>query len=248
MPVKLIEHRWAQAPCVRIVATTRYGGASAAPYNSLNLGLNTGDQVDFVQANRARLQHELGLAHAPLFVRQVHGSEVLPWQLVKADQSAADGLHCDENGVAIGVLTADCVPLVFCDRKERFVAVVHAGWRGLAQGIVEKAVSILHKSYQVQASEILCWAGPCISQTHFEVGEEVKLQLGGPEQAWQASINKGKWMANLPLLVQSRLALQGISEFVWCGQCTFTNADHFYSYRRDGDTGRQATIAWLQEG
>jgi len=241
--VKLINASWTVPDHIKAVVTTRDGGVSTGPYQSLNLGDHVEDSPDAVSANRHRLCEHLGLIKKPQWLTQIHGTE-----LVKACDDGiaerADACWTDEVGQACIVMTADCLPVFFTDRTGSRVAVAHAGWRGLADGVLEQTLSVFH-----DPSEVVVWFGPAIGPQAFEVGEEVRQQfcefIPESELAFQSSDNAGKWLADIYQLARLRLNRAGVSEIFGEDYCTFTQSDLFFSYRRDGVTGRMASIIWI---
>ncbi|MBZ0104173.1 MAG: peptidoglycan editing factor PgeF [Sulfuricella denitrificans] len=235
---------WPAPANVQAKVTTRYGGASDVPYASFNLGDHVGDDPVAVAANRAALR--AGLPSDPLWLKQVHGRGV-----VAADQAAgvpeADGSFSRQTGRICAVLTADCLPVLFCDQSGTVVAAAHAGWRGLADGVLEAAVN----GMAVEPGEILAWLGPAIGPQAFEVGEDVRQIFMAQDPAAEQAFVPGalprtdKWMADIYLLARQRLEQMGVSRIFGGDFCTHTDIDRFYSYRRDGVTGRIASLIWL---
>lgn len=231
---------WPAPAQVRACVTTRAGGVSEAPFDSFNLGDHVEDSPAAVAENRRRLR--AALACEPAWLRQVHGMDV-----VAADPSCTpqgDASWTSEPGVGCTVLTADCLPVLFCDRAGTRVAAAHAGWRGLAGGVLEATLETL----ALPAQEVLAWLGPAIGPAAFEVGPEVREAFLGqhPEsaQAFAASRNPGRFMADLYQLARIRLAARGITAVYGGGFCTFSDP-RFYSYRRTPRTGRFASLVWL---
>lgn len=242
-----IEPDWPAPARVRAVCTTRGGGVSAGPFAGMNLADHVGDDPVAVQGNRALLRERLGLPAEPHWLSQVHGCAVAR---TEADPRgcAADATVAMRPGEVCAVLTADCLPILLCDCAGTRVAAVHAGWRGLADGIVEAAVARL----ATQPEEILCWLGPAIGKDAFEVGGEVRerfLALGGAaaESVFRPSPN-GRWLADLFSLAGQRLGALGVGRVWGGGLCTYSDATRFYSYRRDGVTGRMASLIWIDPG
>lgn len=235
---------WPAPDNVRSLVTTRHGGVSVAPYVSFNLGDHVGDDPATVSANRMRLRESLPAE--PVWLKQVHGSGIVDADLA-AGVPEADGSVARKAGTVCAVLTADCLPVLLCDRAGTVVGAVHAGWRGLAGGVVEAAVDAMG----TDAAEILAWLGPAIGPQAFEVGEEVRqifmAQDPAAEQAFVAIHSPGshKWLANIYLLARQRLARMGITQVFGGESCTFSDMARFYSYRRDGVTGRMAVLVWL---
>ena len=242
---------WPAPANIKAFSTTRLGGESLPPYNGLNLGDHVGDVSSVVTANRTWLESTLSLPKQPIWLNQTHSIEVVDLAngSLKAEGSppaegslSADGSFTREKGQVCAVMTADCLPLLLTDRAGSFVAAVHAGWRGMADGIIERALA----SIDCDTSNVLAWAGPCISATHFEVGVEVRDQLGGPSTAYRPHADNTKVYADLVALAKQRLVDQGVNEFYSANLCTYADPQHFFSYRRDGITGRMATLIWIE--
>lgn len=234
---------WPAPPNVRAAMTTREGGCSTGPYASLNLGQRCGDDAVAVTRNRARLMRALGLPREPQWLDQVHGCTVL--QAPFDGSAEADGIWTQAPLTPCAVMTADCLPVLFCDVGGEVVAAAHAGWRGLAGGVLEAAVAAL----PVPPSTLLAWLGPAIGSTAFEVGPEVRAAFIERHAAARAAFTPGRrpdsFMADLYALARLRLADAGV---VWVGGgdcCTHTESQRFFSYRRDGVTGRMAAMVWL---
>ncbi len=235
---------WAAPPNVRAVTTTRTGGYSKPPYQSLNLASHVGDRSDAVRANRRWLKDALQLPSEPIWLRQVHGTRIVhAGSTEKAPQ--ADGSFATQPGVVCTVLTADCLPVLLCDRKGTRVAAAHAGWRGLSDGIIEAAVDSLGTS----AEDLLAWLGPAIGPAAFEVGNEVRMRFLTQNQrateAFRPSAS-GRWMADIYELARLRLRSRGVHQISGGGLCTLTDEARFFSYRRNRTTGRMATLIWLE--
>jgi len=240
--MEFISPDWPAPANVRAAVTTRSGGVSVGPYASLNLGDHVGDEPVAVAENRARLVHALALPAEPGWLKQVHGTCVLDAAL--ADGREADAGFATGPGVVCAVLTADCLPVLFCDRHGTHVAAAHAGWRGLAAGMLERTVEALG----VPPGDVLAWLGPAIGPEAFEVGEEVRAEFlrhdARAAEAFRPS-PEGRWLADLYALARLRLQRQGVTAIHGGGLCTFRDAARFYSYRRDGVTGRMASLVWL---
>lgn len=252
--------QWPAPARVQAVCTTRMGGVSAPPYNQLNLGTHVGDAPDAVRTNRARLQQALGVR--PVFLDQVHGTEVLSLSPEALDGGLADGAQTTQPGLACTVMVADCLPILLCDTAGHRVAAVHAGWRGLAgergRGIVEHVypsfMPLAPVKYAQGAMEVIAWLGPCIGPQAFEVGDEVREAfMQGHAQAAQCFVpsTAGKWYADLAALARQRLQAVGVrrvygndSTPAWC---TVGNPLRFFSHRRDRVSGRQAACIWLRD-
>jgi len=230
----------------------RGGGASVAPWDSFNLGVAVGDNPAHVSANRSRFASALGAT--PLWLRQVHGSQVLR---LRGDEDSthlppADAAWTTEAGVACTVQVADCLPVLFCATDGRAVAAAHAGWRGLAGGVLEATLQALHQGAGVPAAQVLAWLGPCIGPRQFEVGADVLLALGHDPADPDAERfaprarpdGSPRWLANLPLLARDRLQAAGVARITTAGECTVEAESRFFSFRRSGVTGRMAAAVW----
>lgn len=247
---------WPAPPWVRAAATTRRGGVSLGAYAGFNLGDHVGDDPARVRANRQLLRAALGLPAEPVWLRQVHGCAVAcaatGGESGEATGGEPGGAACEADAaVAIGpgsvcaVLTADCLPLLLTDRAGTRVAAIHAGWRGLVAGVIEAAVARL----AAPPGDVLAWLGPAIGAAAFEVGGEVRARFiaADPRAAAAfAPVGGDKWLADLYLLARQRLAALGVAG-IWGGdRCTYRDPERFYSYRRDGVTGRMASLIWLE--
>lgn len=240
----LILPDWPAPPGVRAAVTTRAGGVSRGPYASLNLAAHVGDDPAAVAENRSRLARALALPGEPRWLTQVHGTAVA---LCEADEPAprADAAVARRAGEVCVVMVADCLPILLASRGGEAVAAVHAGWRGLAAGIVERSVEAL----SVAPEALLAWLGPCIGPAAFEVGEEVRAAFLAADPAARrhfALNSRGRWWADLEGLARDRLAAAGVREVHGGGWCTFSDPERFFSYRRDGATGRFAALVWRE--
>ncbi len=244
--IELLAADWPAPPWVRAGTTTRAGGVSAAPFDRLNLGAHVGDDPDAVRRNRERLVQALGLPAMPDWPEQVHGNRVL--DAGRAGGHRGDALYTDRPGVVCAVLTADCLPLLLCDRRGERVCAAHAGWRGLFGGIVEAAV----ERFDRLPGELLAWLGPAIGPACFEVGDEVRevARRRNPElvQAFRpVNAKQGHWWLDIYRAARILLASLGVRFVAGGGYCTVSSAERFYSYRRDGRTGRMASLIWIDE-
>lgn len=231
---------WPAPASVRACVTTREGGVSEAPFDSLNLGDHVDDRPEAVAENRRRLTDHFSIK--PAWLQQVHGIAV-----VHADPgivATADASWTATPGIACAAMTADCLPALFCNRAGTRVAAAHAGWRGLAAGVLEATLDTL----DVPAEDVLVWLGPAIGPKAFEVGPEVREvfinQLPEAAEAFVPSNNAGKFMADIYLLARLRLAERGVTAVYGGGFCTVTDP-RFFSYRRASRTGRFASLVWL---
>lgn len=232
--------QWPAPARVKTCVTTRTGGVSLAPYDSCNLGEHVGDQLVAVQKNRQRLVSLLGCK--PAWLQQVHGVAVV--EANPALVPEADASWTSKPGIACTVMTADCLPALFCDRAGSRVAAAHAGWRGLASGVLEATLDKL----DVPADQVLVWLGPAIGPQAFEVGGEVRdafvAQHAQAAAAFVASANPGKFLADIYQLARIRLAARGVQAVYGSDYCTVTDP-RFFSYRRAAQTGRFASLIWL---
>ena len=249
---------WPAPAGVRAVCSTRQGGVSVHPFDSLNLGDHVDDVPEAVAQNRARLQQGLGVR--AVFLNQVHGTQILELSTDTPDGLSADGAYTRVSGLACTVMVADCLPILLCDAQGTQVAAVHAGWRGLAGvdgiGVLEQAVERFRPlalvEYAHSAIELIAWLGPCIGPQAFEVGADVRdAFVNAAPQATECfqPMPGGKWLADLPALARQRLQQLGIAQVFgndssppWC---TVGNALRFFSHRRDRVSGRQAACIWL---
>ena len=240
-----------QASRVGAVMTTRAGGTSAAPFDSFNLRDGLGDVAERVAANRAALVRAVGAV--PVFLDQVHGAHVarltradaLPGALVRR----ADASVTTEPGVACAVQVADCLPVLFAAPDGRGVAAAHAGWRGLAGGVLEATVQALCSATGCEPTDLQAWLGACIGPQHFEVGADVLDAFGAltGEGGLRHFVPcaTGKWLADLPGLARVRLHRAGVQAVAGGAWCTVNDASRFFSYRRDRVTGRMAVVVWI---
>jgi YfiH family protein len=247
--LQLLQPDWPAPANVHAWSSSRLQGVSEAPYRGLNLALHVGDNANAVQHNRQHLAQVLSLPQSPLWLDQVHGHQVVnAAERAGVEESErcpqADAAYSPQAGVVCVVMTADCLPLLVCNRRGDRVAAVHAGWRGLAAGVIESTLAALDEP----AAELLVWLGPAIGPAAFEVGEEVR-QVFIAEDAGAASAFRqnrpGHYLADIYALARRRLQAFGVRAIYGGGYCTFDDANHFYSYRRDGKTGRQASLIWF---
>ncbi|HVN41273.1 MAG TPA: peptidoglycan editing factor PgeF [Steroidobacteraceae bacterium] len=238
---------WPAPARVRVLSTLRTGGVSTGRYASLNLALHVGDDPTAVAENRRRLRMAARLPAEPLWLEQVHGARVVANVAPRAPGDAppqADACMATEPGRVCAVMTADCLPVVFSDRAGTCVAVAHAGWRGLAGGVLEATVAAL----KTPPTELLAWLGPAIGPAAFEVGAEVREAFLGRCEACAAAFTPnaaGRYQADLYALTRTALSALDVTAVFGGGWCTHRQAEAFFSFRRDRDTGRMATLAWL---
>ena len=240
----LLEFDWKLPPGVRAAFTTRQGGVSAAPWDSFNLAMHVGDNAAHVAANRARLRELLSLRAEPAWLNQVHGVVVSDADVASSSAPPlADAAISARPGVGCVVMVADCLPVLLASRDGARIAATHAGWRGLAAGVLEQTV----RSMGVPARQLLAWLGPCISREHFEVGEEVREEFVKQDACASAFFDKnarGRWQADLVGLAKRRLSALGVEDISGGTWCTFADRERFYSHRRDGKGGRMAGLIW----
>jgi len=241
---------WPAPATIRAAVTTRVGGVSGAPYGSLNLASHVGDAMAAVQENRERLQRHLSLPEQPLWLTQVHGVDVLrrDGASVVDLSKSYDACYSNQPNTVCAVLTADCLPVLFCSCDGKEIAAAHAGWRGLAEGVLPATV----RQFSCQPAEIQAWLGPAIGANSFAVGDDVRTQF---IQQWSSVderavtdcfIKKDEthWLCDLYALARWQLQALAIGKVYGGGEDTLANAQRFYSYRRDGDTGRMASLVW----
>lgn len=243
--ISWLQPDWPAPRPVRAASTLRTGGVSNAPFDSFNLALHVADDPHAVRENRKRLCDALQLPSEPCWLEQVHGSSVIEAgdcaTPPKADACIARGA----NQVCV-VMTADCLPVLFCSRDGDRVAAAHAGWRGLAGGILDSTVS----SLGLPGAELMAWLGPAIGPRAFEVGDEVRIAFTSRDAAAASAFTPnatGRWLADLYQLARLELRRLGVHAVYGGGACTFNEEARFFSYRRDGKTGRMASLIWIEE-
>lgn len=231
---------WPAPNNVHAATTLRTGGVSVGAFNSLNVALHVGDNVDWVLQNRAIVKNMLDLPDDPAWLEQIHSAQVVDaanMGLLKR----ADASYTDKPGVVCAVMTADCLPVLVCASDGSRVAAIHAGWRGLLAGIISNTLAAM------VLDNVLVWLGPAIGPNCFEVGDDVRdafLQKNADFAFAFKAQGSGKWLADIYQLARIDLAALGINKIYGGAFCTFTGQDRFYSYRRDKETGRMATLIW----
>jgi len=262
LPADWLRPDWPAPTRVKALCTARSGGRSRSPFDQLNLGSHVGDALADVLDNRAALQEVMGVR--PVFLAQVHGTQVARLTGNTLDDTEADACMVTQAGVACAIMVADCLPILLCDSTGTWAAATHAGWRGLAGqggvGVVENTLATIHASNRPPtlsgiaqvAPEIIAWLGPCIGPAMFEVGDEVRQAFveGAPAaDSCFVAVKPGKWLADLPALARMRLRAAGVTALYgndgstpWC---TVSNPSRFFSHRRDRVSGRQAACIWL---
>lgn len=240
----LITPHWPAPEWVGAVSTTREGGVSTGAYQQFNLGLHVGDAPDAVQQNREQLTQAMGTRHAPQWLAQVHSDKVITHTQPTQTVPQADASYTRVAELPCAIMTADCLPVLFCSQVNKEVAAAHAGWRGLAGGVLERTLAC----FDSPMSSIMAWIGPAIGPNAFEVGDEVKAAFEAhSREAHHAFIAyQQRWLCNLPLLAEQRLQQLGIQQIYHSGACTYSDPKRFFSYRRDGVTGRMASLIWIR--
>jgi len=240
--IELLRPDWPAPKGVHAASTLRMGGISQAPFAALNLGSHVGDDLHAVEENRRRLQQQLLLPQPPQWLNQVHGTQVIkvPESVIQAAPDA-DAIWSDGANRVCAVLTADCLPLLYCSNDGRYIAAAHAGWRGLAAGIVEQTFERL----PVKAEQVMVWLGPAIGVEAFQVGAEVVevfvQQHAEDEVAF--TVDGDRWLMDIYQLAKNRLCRAGVQQIYGGEHCTFSD-ERFFSYRRENQTGRMATLIW----
>jgi YfiH family protein len=233
---------WEAPAGVCALSTTRGGGVSASPWHGFNLGSHVGDDPRAVAANRALLRRELPAE--PVWLSQVHGALCVD-AATAAPGAQADASFTRQRGVVCAVLTADCLPVLLCDERATVVGIAHAGWRGLAAGVIEATVAAMDEP----GERLMAWLGPAIGPQAFEVGGEVREIFlaadAGAAQAFAAAAD-GKWLCDIYRLARRRLQALGIRRVAGADFCTVNDTERWFSYRRDGVTGRMASLVWLE--
>lgn len=255
--IKLIYPYWPAPKNVHAFTTTRIGGISTASFDSLNMGSKTGDILDNVIENRNRLIQTEQIPSEPYWLNQTHSTTVLDISKIKLQPPTgniynnplpeADASYTGQAKQVSVVLTADCMPVLFCSIKGNEIASAHAGWRGLCNGILEKTA----EKFACPFTEIIVWLGPAISARKFEVGIDVKEQFEFADPKARDAFKlinqtEQKYLADLYLIAKQRLNALGITKIFGGDYCTFTEQDKFYSYRRENITGRMASMIWFE--
>jgi len=235
---------WPVASNVHAYTTTRQGGISSIPYDSFNLADHVGDDDNHVNSNREKLSKDLGLPHPPKWIKQVHGTHVVKAETIK-NVPEADASMTIKADVVCAVLTADCLPVLLCNRQGNEVAAIHAGWRGLAAGIIENTINAM----QTPGKDLLAWLGPANGPTAYEIGQDAYDQLTKADSKSASAfqpLHDNKWLGNLYELAKIRLNTAGVKNIYGGNFCTFSDSERFFSYRRaGGTTGRMASLIWF---
>lgn len=236
---------WPAPVSVFACVSTRIGGVSNVPFDGLNLGLHVDDDPAAVNQNRQLFASYIDMPDSATWLNQVHGIDIVQLPCDSLLKSADAATTRTINQVC-AVLTADCLPVFFCDQSGTQVAVAHAGWRGLCAGVLESTLAQFDEK-----DDVMAWLGPAIGPSAFEVGDDVReaflLEDSEAALAFRPSQQPGKWLADLYQLARQRLLSAGIKQVYGGDYCTFTESERFFSYRRDGMTGRMASVIWLKE-
>ncbi len=235
---------WPAPDNINCISTLRRGGVSRGRYSSFNLSTRVGDRIRHVKRNRKLLRSTLQLPDEPIWLRQQHGNRVIKLTASSKNNVQTDAVYATEYGMVCAVLTADCLPVLFCDRYGECIAAAHAGWRGLLNGVLENTLNTL----PVEAERLLCWLGPAIGPGKFEVSEELRKKFMRRDRMHEQAFNAtqvGKCLADIYQLAKNILMANGVGAVFGGGHCTYTEEQQFFSYRRDGTTGRMATMIWL---
>lgn len=232
---------WPAPANIHAGTTLRHSGVSLPPYDSLNLGDHVGDDPAAVAKNRQCLK----LPTEPIWLKQIHSTRIVDAAHCAPGQSEADGSYATQPHVICTVLTADCLPLLICNKDGTQVAAIHAGWRGLAASIIDAAV----EKFTDDHSELLVWLGPAIDPAHYEVGHDVRDTFMAHDPTANAAFTaqQDKWRMDIYRLARQRLHALGLNSIYGGNHCTYREQDQFYSYRRDGMTGRIASVIWLEQ-
>lgn len=249
---KVIVPNWSKPTNIKAVFTSRQGGVSSSPWDSFNLGLNTQDDEQSLKTNRDMLAKDLPNNLKIQWLKQVHAAQVYAAKFDSSENlPTADICFTTEQSIACAVLTADCLPILICDKLGTEVAAVHAGWRGLVCGVLQNAI----EQFTSPVEELSIWIGPAICQNHFEVGQEVieamlEAQLFSQSELPYVSLpserETSKSYLNLVEIAKRKLQQLGVIHISGGQFCSYCDVKNFYSYRRDGETGRMASLIWIE--
>ena len=237
--IKLIEPQWNAPSQVKAFSTTRIGGFSQGVYQGLNLGMHVNDDPEIVLQNRSLLPNFQRIQ----WLNQTHSAKAVEIHSIKSQAVNADASFTSKNGIVCAVMTADCLPILLCNEDGNEIAAIHAGWKGLAQGIVEETI----RKMSSPVTSLLAWLGPAIGPECFEVGEDVFSQFNQYEtQAFRKSDIAGKYLLDIYSVASIKLRALGVSHITSSDCCTYTQSNEFFSYRRDKITGRMVSGIWLE--
>ncbi len=239
MTITWEEPDWPAPAIVRAAFTHRGGGFSAEPYQSLNLANHVGDDVESVRLNRKKLVSALSLPAEPVWVNQVHSERVIEVTSPAVSPVSADGSYTRESGVVLAVFVADCLPIILASESGDEIAVLHAGWRGLASGIVAQGAA------RFSSPATYAWVGPGIGPCHYEVGSDVRRQFADYDNAFSAGRDEDHWMLDIKQIALAELQSQGIRDISVGDRCTYCDPGRYYSARRDAECGRMAALVWI---
>ena len=246
MTIPFITPDWPAPANIHAAMTTRVGGVSLSPYVSLNLGDHVGDASQAVAQNRAIVAQQLKLPSQAIWLNQSHSTTAIKAATTSTRACEGDASYSQERGVVCAVMTADCLPLLICNLDGTEVAAIHAGWRGLFGGVIEATVTKL----ETKPGQLMVWLGAAIGPDQFEVGAEVRQQFiaedSRSENAFRPSSREEHWFADIYRLARIRLKRLGINTIYGGGLCTYSDSETFFSYRRDGVTGRMASLIWME--
>ncbi len=234
--IELQQPDWPAPASVKAFVTTRSGGVSDPPYDGLNLAAHVGDKCEAVEVNRNLLSKKAGLPSSPVWLNQVHSNSVIQVGAGMTDMVDADGSFTKETGVVLAILVADCLPIFVCSQSGKEIAVIHAGWRGLVSGVIQQGIK------RFTEKELIAWIGPGIGPCHYEISRP--LQHRFRREFMLESRDNEHWMLDLPGIAARQLIDAGVSGICRSEFCTHCNPDSFYSFRRDGQTGRFAALIW----
>jgi len=245
--IAVLQADWPAPPRVHAFTTLRTGpGASKPPFEAFNLGLRSGDDPAAAQANRNALHARIATPHPPRWLRQVHGTDVVRFDAASGldEEPTADAAVTDVPGLPLAILTADCLPVLFAAEDGSEIGAAHAGWPGLSAGVLESTLAAM----RTPASKLLAWIGPGAGPQRYEIGENVHAAFVGQDAQtarYFAPTRPGHWLADLPGLARHRLARAGVQRVFGGTECTISEPACWYSYRRDGATGRMASLIWI---
>jgi len=247
-PIATLDASWPAPAGIHAFTTLRTGpGASRAPFDAFNLGLRSGDEPEAAQANRAALHAAIGTGWSPRWMRQVHGIDVVRFaEAAGEDEPTADAAVTTVPGMPLAILTADCLPVLFAAEDGTEIGAAHAGWPGLSGGVLEATLDAMHTA----PAKLLAWIGPGAGPQRYEVGENVYAAFVGPDAEtakFFSPTRPGHWLADLPGIARHRLAKAGVQRVFGGSECTISDPARWYSYRRDGATGRMATLIWIDK-
>ena len=238
--------QWPAPKRVKAFSSTRIGGVSSAPFASLNLGGHVGDSLEAVTQNRLIFAKQVDMPSSLRWLKQVHGIHTIRLPSSELGDITADASFSKVNKQVCAVMTADCLPLLVCNQQGTQVAACHAGWRGLCDGVIESCIEEFSDT-----SDLMVWLGPAIGPNAFEVGAEVRQAFIDKDEAaitaFKPSVNAGKWLANIYQLARQRLTNLGVRQIYGGDCCTYEDDERFFSYRRDKQTGRLASVIWIDE-